>query len=152
MIKNYLEHISYPDYDEYDPDEIIELVGLPSGVFFETKRKNYSKIQRIANWSERLNTYTFRDKDYSKILYLLDLDENVIDLSNDNYILSQLKKIGIKNDFIKNENGITIYGDIELNYQKYQVLKLFAIYHIMEMLRQYFYNIQIIVNHYIQNN
>ena len=40
MIKNYLEHISYPDYDEYDPDEIIELVGLPSGVFFETKRKN----------------------------------------------------------------------------------------------------------------
>lgn len=119
MIKNYLEHISYPDYDEYDPDEIIELVGLPSGVFLETIRKNYSIIQHIANWSEKLKTYTFRDKDYSRILYLLELDKNVI-TSHLNYVSDQLKKIGIKNDFIKDRDGIIIYGDIKLNHQKYQ--------------------------------
>lgn len=70
MIKKYLEHIAFDD--DYDPEEIIELFGLPSGIYLETKRKNHSKIQQICNWSERLNTYTFKDKDYSKILHLSD--------------------------------------------------------------------------------
>lgn len=121
IIKSYLEHIGYLDDDDYDPDEIIELVGLPSGVFLETKRKNYTKIQQIANWSERLNTYTFRDKDYHKILYLLDLDENTIPYSsNDDYIANEIKKLGIKNDYRIDKERITIYGDIKLMHQKYQ--------------------------------
>lgn len=69
-----LEHIAYLD-DEYDPDETLELVGLPSGQYFTIKRRQHSKIQMLVNWSDRLQTYVFRDKDYNKILFLLDKND-----------------------------------------------------------------------------
>ncbi len=72
MIKSFNEHIGYLE-DEYDPEEIMELVGLPSGLYFQIKRREHSKVQQLVNWSERLNSYVYRDKDYTKILYLLDL-------------------------------------------------------------------------------
>jgi hypothetical protein len=72
--ENVDEHIHYlmDDYDEED-DEILELVGRPSGQYLTIKRSEYTDdIKRYVNWSENLKMYVFRDKDLVKILSFLD--------------------------------------------------------------------------------
>jgi len=119
MIKKYLEHIAFDD--DYDPNEIIELVGLPSGLFLETKRKNYSKIQNITNWSERLNTYTFRDENYTKILYLLDLDQDSDNQkSNEESLAKKIKDFGIENAYKIDNNQLIIFGNVKIIHKSFK--------------------------------
>jgi len=128
MIRTFLEHIAYLDDDgfDYDPDEILPLVGLPSGEYMEIKRKNYGKIQRIANWSERLNAYTFRDKDYKKLLYLLDLPapkEKIKVVDKETYIAKKLAEMKIYSFKIdKDTETVSVNGDVDLKYQTFKKL------------------------------
>lgn len=76
-MKSFKEHIAYLDDGdfEYDPEEILELVGLPSGEFFQIRRKNYSRVQQWVNWSEKLQSYVFIDRFLPRILENLPLDD-----------------------------------------------------------------------------
>jgi len=116
MIKKYNEHIAYLD-DEYDPEEIMELVGLPSGLYFEIKRKDHSKVQQFVNWSERLETYVYRDKDYAKIMFLLDKQDDT-SVSGSIEMETQLRKLKIDKYRIIN-NKVNIFGDVVLQHQTF---------------------------------
>jgi len=118
QVEKQFERIVTPEdpYDgfDYDPEEILPLVGLPSGEYIEIKRKNYGKIQRIATWSERLHTYTFRDKDYKKLLYLLDMEELPGDDTVRLAIANKLKELKINNEYKIEKERIIIYGNLNL--------------------------------------
>jgi hypothetical protein len=72
------EHIHYlmDDYDE-EEDEKMDVVGLPSGTYFEMKKSEYTKmLQTYINWSEKLKCYVYRDKDEDQIKYFLKILRN----------------------------------------------------------------------------
>lgn len=110
-IKNYNEHISYLD-DFSDPEEKILLVGLPSGECFEIKRKDYYEIQNIANWSERYKCYTYRDKNYNDIKFLIEPNKKEYN-KNQDYIHVLLENMNIKNYEIINRR-VNVLGDVIL--------------------------------------
>jgi hypothetical protein len=113
------EHIAYLE-DEYNPDEIMELVGKPSGLYFEIKRKDQFKVQQWVNWSEKLQMYVYRDKDYDKIIGLLGsyIPEPV---NNNHYIASKLAEMKIYSYKI-DEDMVTAFGDVDLKYQTFDKL------------------------------
>jgi hypothetical protein len=113
MIKKYNEHIAYLN-DYYDPEEIMELVGIPSGLYFTIKRKDHTKVQQLVNWSEKLQTYTYRDKDYAKIMFLLD-KQDTSNISNAIQIEEELRKLNIVKYRIINDK-IKIFGDVVIQY------------------------------------
>lgn len=121
MIKKYNEHIAYLEEHD-DPNGIVQLVGLPSGEYSEIKRKYYYKIQNIATWSERYKCYTYRDKDYHKIMYLLDSTIYVKN-HNDDHISAILDNMKIKNYKINN-GKIKVFGDVELKFASFNKIPI----------------------------
>jgi hypothetical protein len=69
--KRIQEHIHYlmDDYDDRPQrEEMIDVVGLPSGQYAQIRRKDYEDfLTQYINWSERLKCYVCRDKDFEKI-------------------------------------------------------------------------------------
>lgn len=115
MIKKFNEHIAY--LDDYDPDETLELVGLPSGVYFTIKRKEHGRVQQLVNWSEKLQTYVYRDKDYDKIVSLL--DKPTKDISSNDTIKDIMNTLKIKNYVIGKDGTIRVHEDIDMRYQNF---------------------------------
>jgi hypothetical protein len=113
MIKRYSKYINENLDTDYDPNEILEMVGLPSGLYFEIKRKDYSKIQNLCNWNDKLRTYTYKDENYNKIMYVLDMGEQS---TGNESITKKIKALGITNQYIiENDKHITIFGNLKLS-------------------------------------
>lgn len=112
MIKKYNEHIAYlDDGDEYDPNEILEVVGIPSGLYFEIKRKSYTNVQEWVNWSEKYQCYIYRDKDYDKIMGLLGLSSPA-PTDNNEYIASKIESLGITGSYKITNGKVTVFGNV----------------------------------------
>jgi hypothetical protein len=119
MIRKYNEHIAYLD-DDYDPEEVMELVGRPSGVYFTMKRKDHGKVQQMVNWSEQLQMYVYRDKDYTKIMFLLDKPSAPTSVEIDkNRIKDIMSSLKIRNYTIGKDDTISVHEDIELRFQNF---------------------------------
>jgi len=110
-LKKYNEHIHYltdEDDADYNPDEIIELVGMPSGMYFTITRKEFKpKLKEFVNWSVNLQMYVYRDKDYSKVMYILDKELSTVN-SND---YTYLENWGIT-DFLISKNKVFVDGNV----------------------------------------
>ena len=124
MIKKYYEHIAYLEDDYEDPNEVLEIVGLPSGLYFEILRKKYneSNISSVVNWSEKYKCYVYRDKDYSKIMQLLDYETPPL-TDNNTFTVSKLKEFKIENYKIT-KDGVIVYGDVNIKYLTYKRLPI----------------------------
>jgi len=124
MIKKYLEHIHYLNDDfDYDPEEIINIVFLPSGEYLETKRRFFEDVQKFSNWSDRLQCYVIRDKDYNKVISSLDPQTEPMSVS------AMLYQNSLKNKFKILENRVIIDGDVIIKHQNYETfpVKLYEI-------------------------
>jgi hypothetical protein len=114
LVKKYLKYIKENVGDDYDPEETMEMVGLPSGLYFEIKKKEHSKIQNLCNWSDKLRSYTYKDENYNKILFVLDREET--SSMNEESMIKKIKALGITNRYvIENDKYITIFGNVKLN-------------------------------------
>lgn len=115
MIKKYNEHIAYLENDDADPNEILDVVGIPSGLYYGVKRKNYSKIESRCSWSNTYKCYVYRDKDLELIQKQLGLiGDNLTD--NETFLLSELKKMKIENYQITNNEEVIVFDDVIVEY------------------------------------
>lgn len=121
----YNEHIQCDQNDDdfdYDPDEILDLVGLPSGQYFTITRKEYSfKLKEIVTWSENLHMYVYRDKDYPTIRYTIGVEKLVNSIEGDNvsYIHTLLKKWGVRDYEIINGDSVIVNDNVTIRYESF---------------------------------
>lgn len=143
----YNEHIHYLTDEEdsdYDPNEILELVGLPSGLYMTMFRKEYSlRLKEIITWSENLKMYTYRDKDYSKIMYIIDKGMPrseepkfkpvipSINQTNQSFnltvtstsaVITFLNRWNIKDYVLDKHNKVSVNGDVIIRYESFPYL------------------------------
>ena len=71
--KEFKYPINFDEEDDFnDPNEVLEIVGLPSGEYTEIKRILYtSEVQKLVNWSQKSGCYVYRDKDRDKVMKLI---------------------------------------------------------------------------------
>lgn len=138
-LHKYNEHIHYLTDEEdldYDPNEIMELVGLPSGLYLTMFRKEYSnKLKEFITWSENIKMYTYRDKDYSKLMYILDRripDSNkykpatlknhgITIVNSSSSIITLLRHWGVE-DYTINGNRVSVKGNVTIKYETFSTL------------------------------
>lgn len=129
MIKKYNEHIAYLN-DDIPSDDIkkpstsdtLELVGLPSGLYFEIKRSDYHKVQRYVTWSDKYDTHVYLDNFYDKLLNVLGID-SPSPIDNDLFIVDKLKEMGIKNYKISN-NKVEVFQDVLIQHYLWKKLPI----------------------------
>lgn len=133
----YNEHIHYladEEDSDYDPNEIMELVGLPSGLYFTIPRRYYSdKLKGIITWSEKFKMYTYRDKDYTKIMQILDKEPprsepspnnrntNNLTVNTTHAIVTFLRHWEIENYSIYG-NKVSVDGDVNIRFEAFSYL------------------------------
>ncbi len=125
-ILKYNEHIQSDQDDDgfdYDPNEVLDLVGLPSGQYFTITRKEYTyKLKEIITWSENLHMYAYRDKDYTKIKYALITDRLLGGLEEDNSISNihaLLKRWGVRDYKIINGDKVLVNDSVAIRYDSF---------------------------------
>ena len=124
MIRKYNEHIAYlDDGDDYDPNEILEVVGIPSGLYFEIKRKSYTNVQEWVNWSEKYQCYIYRDKDYDKVMGLLGLTSPA-PTDNNEFIASKIESLGINCSYKITKGGLIVFGNVFIKKGNFEKLPI----------------------------
>lgn len=117
MLQKFLEHINYLSDELDDPNTVLEVVCLPSGVYFELFMKEYDEICElydfIINWSEEYQCYVIRDKDVGKIQKVIGREiGNDQDIFN-KYIVQKLIEMGIDN-YKLTKLGVEVYGNVSI--------------------------------------
>jgi len=133
----YNEHNHYLQDEQstgnyFDPNEIIHLVSLPNGVYFTITRGQYTeKISDFVTWSEKLQMYTYRDKDYIKLMNLLDQkiepftfqnnSMNSMEANNKSSIIKLLEHWNITNYTISH-NKVNVDGNVLIKFDSFSYL------------------------------
>jgi Leucine-rich repeat (LRR) protein len=103
---------TFENFDEImEHDEMMGVVSLPSGEYFELKRIYYKDVIVAVNWSQDMQSYVCRDKDFDKIKKYIELSKNI------SLLLQIAKKQGVPYDQITSlhcsYNNLTNLNGIE---------------------------------------
>lgn len=134
MLKKFLEHINYLSDELDNPNTIIDVVCLPSGVYFELTIREYNEISELydfmINWSEKIQSYVIRDKDVVKIQKVIGRTVgNDQDIFN-KHIIEKLQDMGINNYKISRDGAVEVFGDVFIkNYRCTKLPIKFSVIH-----------------------